>query len=1102
VVFTDLVGSTALRSAVGDERADAIQRRLDSVSRRVVEGHGGRVVKGLGDGTMAAFESTADALAGVVALQQQVEHAFRADEEDVQLTVGVSVGDASEDDGDLFGTPVVEAARLCGAADAGQILITEVAKIIAGSRADHTYEAVGALELKGLPAPLPTVAVAWEPLTAEDEPEDAEQLPFPKLLSSPHRLAFAGREVEMAALDKAWAEAVEGDATVVLLAGEPGIGKSRLCSELGRSAHRAGASVLFGRCDDELGVPYQPFVEALAQVVEHWPEARLREVLGPHPGELGRLAPVLFERLPDLPEPLESDPETARYRLFEAVQGWLEAMAEVAPVLLVLDDIHWATRPTLLLLKHLARSEAGTQLMVLGTYRDTDLDRVAPLADVLADLRRLPGVTRVPVGGLGVEEVVAVMERVAGHPMDQDGWALATAIHGESEGNPFFVGEILRNLSEEGAIVIDEDGRWRASGAVESLGIPESVREVVGRRLDRLPAEANEVLSAAAVVGRDFELDVLVLLIDRPEAEILDLLEAAVDARLVDETGVGRFRFAHALVRSTLYDEQRVTRRARLHLKVGEAIETVYAEDLDAHLGELAHHFERASAGGSPVKALEYSRRAGNEALRQLAHDEALARFEDAFEMLADDTSAVDRCDVLLGLGQAQRAVGDAAGRATLLAAGSLARDLGDGDRLSRAALALHRGYFGSFGEVDQERITAVRAALDLVPAGDSAVRARLLAVLATESVFATDLDERRAISDEALAIARRLDDPVTLGNVLATRHNAIFHISTLDERISNTDELRALAARLDDPNLRFWGGYCTWATGAEAADGDRLRTGLEGCRAVATTTGMATHRWIERFASAAQALVEGRLPEAEALAEESFALGAEAGEPDAVLYYGVQLFFLRREQGRLEELEELTAEAVGGSSGRGSIELLHALLLSEIGRADEALAIVDRLCAHGVAAAFGDNQVWSSQLFGLAEVAHRHGRTDLAEQLLPLFEPVAHRVALNGLVYFGPLALARGLARATLGQTEAAIEDAVRATEACRAMGADALALRSALAHAEMLRTVDPVASAALAADTGARAAVLGLDVLEARASALAGHGVSDLSGDGADHG
>jgi len=1087
VVFTDLVGSTALRSAVGDERADAIQRRLDAVSRRVVEAHGGRVVKGLGDGTMAAFESTADALAGVVALQQQVDQTFRSDEEDVRLTVGVSVGDASEDDGDLFGTPVVEAARLCGAAEAGQILCTEVARVIAGSRADHVYESIGTLELKGLPSPLPTVSVAWEPLAADLTTPGDERLPFPPLLSAPHRLAFAGREVETAALDKAWSEASEGDAKVLLLAGEPGIGKSRLCAELGHRAHREGALVLFGRCDDELGVPYQPFVEALTQIVEHWPETTLREVLGPHPAELGRLVPALFERLPDLPPPLESDPETARYRLFEAVQGWLEALAAFEPVLLVLDDIHWATRPTLLLLKHLARSDEGTRLMLLGTYRDTDLDRVAPLADVLADLRRLPGVSRVPVGGLGVEEVVALMERVAGHPMDQDGWALATAIHGESEGNPFFVGEILRSLREEGAIIVDDDGTWRAAGAVESLGIPESVREVVGRRLDRLPDAANEVLSAAAVVGRDFELDVLVLLVDRSEGELLDLLEEAVDARLVDETGVGRFRFAHALVRSTLYDEQRVTRRARLHLRAGEAIEQVHADHLDNHLGELAHHFERAAAGGSPTKALEYSRRAGDEALRQLAHDEALARFEDAFELLAPDTSAVDRCDVLLGLGQAQRSVGDPGGRSTLLAAAALARELGDGARLARAALALHRGYFGSFGQVDQERIDVVSAALELVGGHDSAVRARLLSVLATESVFAIDLVDRRRISDEALTTARRLDDPVTLGNVLATRHNAIFHISTLDERIANTDELRSLAGRLDDPNLRFWGGYCTWATGAEAGDGERTRAGLEVCREVATSTGMATHCWIERFASAAQALVDGRLVDAEALAEESFALGAEAAEPDAVLYYGVQLFFLRREQGRLGELEEPTAEAVGGSSGKGSIELLHALLLSEVGRADDALAIIDRLCERGVAEAFGDNQVWSSQLFGLAEVVHRHGRVDLAEQLLPLLDPIADRVALNGLVFFGPLALARGLVLATLGRFEEGIADTIRATTQCEAMGAEALAVRSALAHAEMLEQVDPAAARTLAIATGERAAAVGLDVLVARASGLA---------------
>jgi class 3 adenylate cyclase len=1090
VVFTDLVGSTALRSAVGDERADAIQRRLDAASRRVVEAHGGRVVKGLGDGSMAAFESTADALTGVVALQQQVEQAFRADPEDVRLTVGVSVGDASEEDGDLFGTPVVEAARLCGAAEPDQILCTEVAKVIAGSRADLAYESIGALELKGLPAPLPTVAVGWTPLVADVDHEDDGTLPFPGALATPHRLDFAGREVEMAALGKAWSAAEDGETGVVLLAGEPGIGKSRLAAELGSVAQADGGVVLFGRCDDELGVPYQPFVEALGHVVEHWPDADLRAVLGPHPGELGRLVPGIFERLPDLPEPLDSDPETARYRLFEAVGGWLAALAERAPVLVVLDDLHWATRPTLLLLKHLARADAGSRLLVLGTYRDTDLDRVAPLAEVLADLRRLPGVVRVPVGGLGVEEVVAVMERVAGHELDQDGWALATAIHGESEGNPFFVGEILRHLREEGALVVGDDGRWRAAGAVDGLGIPESVREVVGRRLDRLPDEADEVLSVASVVGREFELAVLVAVLERPEGALLDLLEDAVDARLVDETGVGRFRFAHALVRSTLYDEQRVTRRARLHGRVGEAIEQVHQDDLDAHLGELAHHFERASAGGTPAKALEYARRAGDEALRQLAHDEAVARFDDALEMLDETTPAVDRCDVLLGLGRAQRAVGDPAGRQTLLAAGHLARDLGDGPRLAAVALALHRGYFGSYGEVDQERLAVVRAALDQVHDGDSAVRARLLAVLATESVFADDLADRMATSDEAVAMARRLGDPVTLANVLATRHNALFHVSTLQERIANTDELGALAERLDDPNLRFWAGYTTWATGTEAGDGERLRDGLAACREVADLTGIATHRWIERFISAADALAAGRLGEAEVLADESFVLGTESGEPDALLYYGVQLYFLRREQGRLDELEALTVDAVGDTTGKGNLRMLQALLLSELGRGEEALAIVDELTTDGLLASFGDNQVWSSQLLALAQVLCREGRVEQAGRLLEVIEPVVERVAANGLCVLGPLVLARAWIRAATGDLVGAGADAEQATLTSDAMGATAIALRSRLFEAELLLqadTGDRQAARPLAQGVAERARQLGLDVLSVEASALA---------------
>jgi len=603
VLFIDVVDSTALRSRLGDEAADALQGRLDALVARVVGDHDGVVVKGLGDGSMCAFAGAADGVAAAVAIQQAVHRVDRREAVRVQVRVGLAVGDAAAEGEDLFGTPVVEAARLCAKAQPSQILCTDVTKVVAGSRSGVEFVALGPLELKGLPDPVATSEVRWEPLGDAESSSAADYVPLPRLLLSTHRVPFAGRGPELAALEKSWEAAVGGERLTSLLAGEPGIGKSRLTAELGRRVHDDGAVVLLGRCDDELGVPFQPFVEALDFFVGQCPADELADQLGPLAGELVRLVPEIASRVPGLPAPLTSDPESERLRLFDAVDGWLSALSAARPTLLVLDDLHWAAKPTLQLLRHLARSGAPGSLLLLGTYRDTDLDRSNPLTDVLADLRRIPTVERVSVTGLAVEDVVQLMESIAGHEMAGDSLALAHAIHEESEGNPFFVGEILRHLEESGDVYLGDDGRWTVRAAPEELGIPEGVREVVGRRIDLLPAEVGDLLTLAAVIGRDFELDVLNELDDRPEDDVIEALEACLEARLIDETGVGRYRFSHSLVRSTLYDELRVTKRARLHRRVGEAIESIHGDDLDAHLGELAHHFAQAWPTTRPSSA-------------------------------------------------------------------------------------------------------------------------------------------------------------------------------------------------------------------------------------------------------------------------------------------------------------------------------------------------------------------------------------------------------------------------------------------------------------------------------------------------------------------
>ena len=734
ILVTDLVGSTELRVRLGEEQADALRRVHDELLSAAVTGHGGTVVKGLGDGVLAMFPGAADAVAAAVLIQQEAHrHGLREPAHEVAIRVGLSAGDVTLEDDDCFGTPVIEASRLCAAADGGQVLAADLVEALARGRGDHEFRPVGDLELKGLPAPVRTVEVPWAPAGG-----GASQPPFPPLLYDAQSVPFVGRPIEVEELTRLWKEAMAGDRRCALLAGEPGVGKTRLSGEIARRAHDDGAVVLLGRCDEELGLPFQPFVEALAYfAAQGTPQP---EDLGRHPGELRRLYPELADLVPGLGEPTQAEADVERHRLFEATLSWLTTAAMSAGLILVLDDLHWAGKPTLLLLRHLLRAEEAGRILVIGTYRDTDLDRTHPLSELLADLRRSPGVERFPLSGFTSEEVEAFVAAAAGEDLDDAKRALAAAVHAETEGNAFFVGEVLRHLAESGAIV-QRDGVWQAAVDLEDMAIPEGVREVIGRRVSRLPDEVNDVLRWASVIGRDVDFSVLADLVDADEDDVLEALDLATDARLIEETAAGRYRFVHALVRSTLLEEVRTTRRVRMHLKIGDALERRRPDDITA----LAHHFAEAATAGGLERALDYNARAGAQALDRAAFDEAAGFYRRALDLL-EDTETEDpvlRIDLLIGLGTAQRAAGGGEHGATLMDAAERARALGDGIRMADALLAAHRGWGSLAFAVNEPLVARLRHALDLLGDDDEAEARRvpLLVTLALELANDPDIE-------------------------------------------------------------------------------------------------------------------------------------------------------------------------------------------------------------------------------------------------------------------------------------------------------------------------------------------------------------------------
>jgi class 3 adenylate cyclase len=1083
VLFTDLVGSTELRGRLGEEAADELRRKHDQLLAQAVESSNGRVVKGLGDGIMAIFTGASDATAAAVAIQQAVDRLNRSGKSPVPLAVrvGLSAGDVALEDDDVHGTPVIEAARLCTDAGGGEILAAEVIRVLAGSTAKQSFTSVGPLELKGLDHPLAAVRVEWEPAVVSS-------IPMPQLLTDVGRI-FVGRDAELERLGQLWKEAAAGERHVVFLAGEPGVGKTRLGAELAAHVHENGGVVLAGRCDEDLGVPYQPLVEALRHFVDNSDPAELEEGLGRYAGELSRLIPELAEGVPDLPRPLQSDPETERYRLFDAVAAWLSAASAEDPLLLVLDDLQWAAKPTLLLLRHVVRAPDARRLLILGTYRDSELTHDHPLVELVADLRRQGAAERFPLSGLDDLAVAAIVEQAAGHALDEEGIALARAIYQETEGNPFFVREVLRHLAETNAI--ERDGcYWRTRVPIEQLGIPEGIRDVVGRRLSRLSELANQALRVAAVLGAEFEIELVQTAGELAESQLLAALDEAIQARLVSEISATRFRFSHGLVRATLYESLTGARKVALHRHVAHAIESLHEEALDDYLPALAHHWAKASVpAADSARAVEYATRAGNRALAQLAYDEAAAYYHQALELLdaSESRDGVRRLELLISLGDAQRRAGDPVHRETLLDAAGLARKRRDGIALARAALLNNRGFWSATGTVDVERVAALDAALGLGDPIDSPWRARVLANLAVELHYSDERDRRLVLSDEALAMARRLGDRATLAEVILARCSAIWEPSTAQERLNNATEFIEVAEGLADPVVLAWAHiwHVIAAVGlTNVAEAERSLTKVQN---LADELGQPTLCWVAGYLTTGRLMIAGRLTEAEALAVRTRRLGMSAGQPDAGLFFGSQRFYIRFDQGRMGELIDRLEEVLQHHESV-SRRILLALAYCEIGQNNDARRVFEPVASQ--LERLSIDATWLELMAVSAAVcAHLQIRSSAAD-LVKWLAPYANQLVGAGTYWWRPVSWPLGLLSATLGRFDEAEARFAAAAATEERIGAPAWLARTRLDWARMLtirrQPADATRARQLLGQALATARELGLANVERQAVAL----------------
>ncbi len=1056
VLFTDIVGSTELSTALNPKTADELRQTHFGLLRAALNAAGGIEVKNLGDGLMVAFSSLSRALACAVAMQQAVERHNGRSEQPIAIRVGLSTGEATEEDGDYFGEPVIEASRLCAHAESGQILTTTMARALAGRHATQEFVPVGEVVLKGLPDPVEVVEVRWAPDV--DAVGEGTQLPLPARLvatSAESLFAFFGRTDELKALEDLYKRsATEHHLGVVLISGEPGVGKTSLVAQAARAAHSGGATVLYGGCDEDLAVPYKPWVEALTPLVQNLGDEMLRRFTEINGLTLARIVPELARRLGEDPPSPAAESDAERFMVMEAVVRFLAAASEETLLLVVLDDLHWADAASLQLLGQLAHSSAPMAATVVGTFRDSDLSRSHPLTALLARLHREPAVQRLPLVGLEDFEVIGLMEAAAGHTLPDEGVALAHALRRETGGNPFFVVEMILHLAQEGTFVQGDDGIWHLTVDLDEVGLPTSVREVVAQRVATLGEETERALSMASVIGRDFDLSVLATLLGDDELDLMDRMEQAIAAGILSEAGgaAGGYRFVHALMQHTLYEDLSAARRQRAHLRVAEVLEDVDS-DHPERLAALARHWLAATRQADVTKAVYYARRSGQVALAAYAPADAVAWFSQALEVL-DRQGAPDegeRCRLLSDLGTAQNQAGMPEHRQTLLDAAGIAQRLGDTDLLVAAALG-----------VSAERVLPPKPTLNVLPSfrrlssalGDRepGAQALLLASMA-EATDARDWRRRRELADEAVSLADGLDETAKV-DVMLSCYLYRNQPERLAERLAETAWACETAERLGDPLLRFRASYTRIHACMEVGDLVEVDHRIEEIGALVERTGLPYLRWQLPRARAWRAILAGDLSTGERLNDEALAVGSDIGAPEALGAYGGVLFEIRLLQGRIEELIEPFAQTAAENPAIDLLRVALAAAYCFVGRMGEAEPLFAQDAATGFTEILRDT-TWTTAMTLSQESAIALEHRKAAAILYELLTPYGNMVVFNLGVSEGALARSLGRLAHLLDQPDAAEAHFRTALSINERLEAPYWIARTQLDYADLLRDV-----------------------------------------------
>ena len=882
VLFTDMVGSTSTRTRLGEELADEHFRRHDQLLRAVAVAHGSMFVKGLGDGLMALFDSATVALDATVAIEQAVSSENEQTIAPVTIRAALSAGDVRWLDGDVSGLPVVEAARLVAAAHGGQVLCTDLVRRLAQGRGGHEFKDLGPMSAKGLLEPLQIYELRWQSSGGDRTDQ------VPPWLKTSHLLPFVGRGEELESLEDALRGARFGS-RLVFLKGAAGTGKTRLASVVARRALEEGFTVLAGRCSDPPQQAYQPIAAAIEGLGRTSPALLLRAGIDQECGQLARLAPSLASPPLALSVPPAADPVSDRYQLLSSLRALVKRLADVRPVLLVADDLQWATPESVEMLRSLKLDTEGLCFFILVTARPGAEGSDATAA---RELRKLEAESRLlALGSLSPADVAQALAALAWRgEADRD----AARLHAITGGNAFLVTEMIRDLP---------DGADLASWKV-----PESVTLVVAARMAQLSPTARDLVSLLGV-AEQLEPAALSAAMRLDEASFVAAAEEALTAGMVTLAPGGPYQFSHELTRSAVCASLSVPRAGLLHGTVADALRAVDPAVMHSRPYVVAAHLASAAQlGGRPERyqdAAEAAGHAARYAISGLAYQEAVTWYQRLLELVEHipATPMERRAELLLDCGRTMWLAGHPDARAMLLRAAEAARGCHRPDLIIAAALAADRGFFSITGAADEQRIRLLSEARNLAGPADLRNRALLTAMLASELTWAPDGERRFTLSDEAVALARQSRDARTIVSVLGLRSLTISAADTVDTRRLDSLEMLAAAVDVGDELARFHATFQQTGPALDLGNLTQVTELLNQADDLASRLAQPHLTWLVSFSRAGLAIMLGELAQAEAEADRALTLGTGVGRRlEAKAFHAEQIAEIRRLQGRLGE--------------------------------------------------------------------------------------------------------------------------------------------------------------------------------------------------------